>query len=422
MDISRPKVIYDPLCGVVDIRSVLPMVDAPEFQLLRERKQLSMSDIAFPAARHSRFEHSLGAMAATRRLADRWVKDGILTKDEREALKGYALYHDIGHGALSHWSEDFIGDHKVQTIVHATRLRSIIEKCGIDFDLMMSLLKHENPLHLMVSDKNIGIEKLDYLERDGMYTGVGKPNGIQYLRKYMYFVDGQVAVDEKMIEHVQDTMRFYAQMYKDVYLRKCLVIAQRTFHKALYYLVDAGVFNPMCLANMTDGEVLGVLALQRHRGADTLYRRLRTRQLLKEAVVLRPEQYVCETRVLAKSIRVIGLDEERMNKLLASPALAKQNHLALEMLESKVAKLCELPSEDVVIVPVFYAERFWSKDVHILGGDGKVHSMRERRPKAFESMEETARSRVAIRVCVPEEVRARVSEKAKDILAVFYYT
>jgi HD superfamily phosphohydrolase len=231
MDISRPKVIYDPLCGVVDIRSVLPMVDAPEFQLLRERKQLSMSDIAFPAARHSRFEHSLGAMAATRRLADRWVKDGILTKDEREALKGYALYHDIGHGALSHWSEDFIGDHKVQTIVHATRLRSIIEKCGIDFDLMMSLLKHENPLHLMVSDKNIGIEKLDYLERDGMYTGVGKPNGIQYLRKYMYFVDGQVAVDEKMIEHVQDTMRFYAQMYKDVYLRKCLVIAQRTFHK-----------------------------------------------------------------------------------------------------------------------------------------------------------------------------------------------
>src|SRR3989344_3177516 len=418
MNIPRPKVLYDPLGGVVDIRSVLPMVDAPQFQLLRNKRQLSLTDLAFPAACHSRLEHTIGSMAATRRLADRWVDMKLITVEERNALKGYALYHDIGHAAFSHVTEDFCGDHKVRTRQIVAELRGAIERSGIDYDLMMSLVAHENPLHQAVSDKNIGIEKLDYLERDAFYTGVGKPEGVDYLRKFMYFVDGHVVVDEKMVDHVTGTMDFYMKMYKNVYLRKCLVIAQRTFHKMLHYVVAAGELDPKLLPDMTDPELVGLVARTRHPGAFALCERIKFRQLLKEAVVIRSQKGVCETRIVAKQIRVIGVSEKTMGALIGSQTLRKENHIGLESLEAKGADLLGLPAHDVVIVPAMYADRFQSKDVMIYGSDGRLHSLCARRPMAVGSLEETARSYWAVRICVPDEHRESAYKAADEICTI----
>lgn len=419
MNIPRPKVIYDSIGGVVDIPSVQPMVDAPQFQLLRHKRQLSLTDLVFPMACHTRFEHSIGSFSATRRLADRWLRLGLVTRDMRQALMGYALYHDIGHGPFSHMTEDFGGDHKVRTQEIAYDLKETIEKCGIDHALMMRLLAHQHPLHAAVSDKNIGIEKLDYLERDGVKTGMGKPEGIEYLRKHMYFIDDTIAVDEKMVDYVTDTLDFYMKMYKHVYLRKCLIIAQRAFHKMLFYLVDNGEIRRRELPDMTDSELIGRVALAKHPGARKLYQRLfRERNLFKEAVVIRSEAQMCETRVLTKDIRVIGIPEVRMQKLMRATMLQKSNHIGLELLESSIARLLKLPDEDVVVVPVFYADRFKTTDVMIYGSDGKLHSLRERRPHDFESMAELAKSYVAVRVCVSQEHRAQLARMAEQVASM----
>jgi HD superfamily phosphohydrolase len=416
--IERPKVLYDPMLGVVDIRSVQPMVDAPQFQLLRDKRQLSLTDIAFPGARHSRFEHSIGAFSAARRLGDRWVKQGFIDMEMRRALMGYALYHDIGHAAYSHVTEDFCGEHKVRTRQIVAGLRDAIEASDINFGLMYSLIAHEHPLHLAVSDKNIGVEKLDYLERDAFYTGVGMPEGVEYLRKFMYYVGGTVAIDEKMVDHAIGTMDFYMKMYKNVYLRKCLVIAQRTFHKMLSYVIVARELDPKQLPDMTDPELMGKIAQTTHRGARSLYLRLRERRLLKEAVVLRSETGMCETRILAKRITVIGIPEEDMQALVHSPTLRKDNHAGLERLETRIANVLGIEPCEVAVVPAMYADRFKSTDVMICGSDGGMHSLRARRPKAFESMEETARSYWAVRVCVPDEYRERTHHAAEEIHSV----
>lgn len=412
---SYPKVVYDRVMGVIDIRYVQRIVDTPEFQLLRDRMQLSLAQIAFPAARHTRLEHSLGSYRGTRVIANRWRRHGVVTEAESRALAAFALCHDIGHAPFSHATEDFCGDHKLRGEMIVQSLRPVIEASDIDFDLMFSMMCHEHPLHAAVSDKNIGIEKLDYLERDGVYTGIGKPAGIEYLRHYLCYIDGKIAIDEKMIGHVLDTMNFYMQMYKEVYLRKCCVIAQRMFHKMVHSTLCADeTLSAEMVAGMTDSELIGTLLASRSAEVRYLYGRLRDRRLFKEAVVIRSAGVTRETRIAEKCINVHSVSNECMSQILASKMLKKSNHAGLRGMERDIAKTVGLEEKDILVVPVFYPERFSTQDVLLYGG-GQLHSLRDRRPEFFRGMEEAARSYVALRVCTPEEYRKRLFEAAPDI-------
>src|SRR5580692_3996739 len=52
--ILSPKVVVDPVYGIIDIRPVLAMVETEEFQALGDKRQLGMSHIVFPSATHTR--------------------------------------------------------------------------------------------------------------------------------------------------------------------------------------------------------------------------------------------------------------------------------------------------------------------------------------------------------------------------------
>jgi HD superfamily phosphohydrolase len=103
----------------------------PFFQRLRKLKQLAFSEIDFPGATHSRYEHSLGVCHLSEKLLEALVfnqstllKSSLdlpqLTKsadccnylnDNMDYMKQVtrlaALLHDIGHGPFSHSSEPF---------------------------------------------------------------------------------------------------------------------------------------------------------------------------------------------------------------------------------------------------------------------------------------------------------------------------
>src|SRR3989338_5693411 len=104
----------------------------------------------------------------------------------------------------------------------------------------MKFMKHEDPLYLAVHDKNLGMEKFDYLTRDAFYTIKEMP-GVDYLSRYIYFVDGQVAVDERVIDQAKAIQDFYIKMTKHVYLRKKSAISQRLIQKMAYELVKEGM-------------------------------------------------------------------------------------------------------------------------------------------------------------------------------------
>ena len=55
--------IRDPLYGFIGISKLeKKIIDTPIFQRLRRIKQLSNTHIVYPAAMHTRFEHSLGTL------------------------------------------------------------------------------------------------------------------------------------------------------------------------------------------------------------------------------------------------------------------------------------------------------------------------------------------------------------------------
>src|ERR1700730_1180816 len=63
--------IRDPIHGAIELTpDERALVDSPQYQRLRNVKQLGFADLAFPGATHTRYAHGLGAMAVATRVFD----------------------------------------------------------------------------------------------------------------------------------------------------------------------------------------------------------------------------------------------------------------------------------------------------------------------------------------------------------------
>lgn len=429
--IKTPKVIADPIYGIIDVRPVLPMIETEEFQALGDKRQLGMSYLVFPSATHSRKAHSLGSYHATRELADRWIKDGFINVEEGRALAGYALYHDIGHPAFSHVTEPLCemptGMEKMMSMNGALslsimrRLKKQIEASGINFKLMEAMATHKNPLYLAVSDKNLGMEKLDYLERDGACTVLSRPAGVAYLRHHIYFIGHQLVIDEKVVDNAIEIQNFYMKMYKNVYLRKTSAIAQRMIQKIAHHLMLAGELSATQLPNLTDSELIGIMHTSKDPCVQKMYILLKRRELFREAIVVKPKKIAEFESQARKGSILLGATPEKMEKIAKDKNLSPENQAHLEKMEDNIAHLAGLPNDAVLVIPIYGQERFEAQDIAIYQGSGKkLASLKARYPAHFKNTEEVAQTYLAFRVCTTEPYRQALSSLkiAKKVFAL----
>ncbi len=108
------KVIHDPIWGCVKFYSwEIAIIDTPLFQRLRDIYQVGLGVFTYPAARHSRFEHSLGVVAIASRMIESLKSQNLgfinISEHEVKDVRLAALLHDIGHCFYSHLSESFYG-------------------------------------------------------------------------------------------------------------------------------------------------------------------------------------------------------------------------------------------------------------------------------------------------------------------------
>jgi HD superfamily phosphohydrolase len=94
------------------------LIDSPWMQRLRRVPQLQSARWVFPAAEHSRFQHSLGAMHLAGRFAQQLHRslkaefpDAPSAPLFEELMRMAGLLHDVGHGPFGHFFDDnFLAD------------------------------------------------------------------------------------------------------------------------------------------------------------------------------------------------------------------------------------------------------------------------------------------------------------------------
>ncbi len=115
--------IRDPVYGFITFNDwEKEIINHVAFQRLRRIRQLALTDMVYPGAEHTRFEHSLGVMHLATLMYDAIISndynrkileerlsynDAGLKKD-RELIRLAALLHDVGHAPFSHASEDIM--------------------------------------------------------------------------------------------------------------------------------------------------------------------------------------------------------------------------------------------------------------------------------------------------------------------------
>ena len=109
------RTYHDPLHGAISLDSndatealLIDLIDTAPFQRLRRIRQLGPASLTFHGAESSRFTHSLGVLAITRRVFDRLAKQHPQLYRHRPAVLCAALLHDIGHGPFSHTAEEIL--------------------------------------------------------------------------------------------------------------------------------------------------------------------------------------------------------------------------------------------------------------------------------------------------------------------------
>ncbi len=230
---NEPKIINDPVFGFIKIPRglLLDIVKHPLMQRLNRINQLGLASVVYPGARHTRFQHSLGAFhLMSEAILSLQQKGQFIFDSEAEAVQAAILMHDIGHGPFSHVLENTL----ISGISHEEISLMMMEQINRDMNgqlnLAISIFKDEYPkrfLHQLISSQ-LDMDRLDYLRRDSFFTGVTEGNiGSARIIKMLNVVDDQLVVEQKGIYSLENYLTTRRLMYWQVYLHKTTVACEK---------------------------------------------------------------------------------------------------------------------------------------------------------------------------------------------------
>ncbi len=309
----RKYEIRDPVHGFIEIDDwERDIINQPAFQRLRRIKQLAWTDMIYPGATHSRFEHSLGVMQVATRLFDAIVNrshdllrhtlsyDESGLKRQRRLIRLAALLHDLGHAPFSHAAEEIlpadpatgrryvheeysaaIAEHALADVIeaHPVNQRNYGLRVADLSDFFMETPSSGGLVWRDLVSSQMDADRMDYMLRDSYHAGVSyghydldrvvatvmlveEPDGLGFA----------VGVDEDGIHAVEGLIIARYMMFTQVYFHKTRVIFDYHLIEALKAILepDGGCLPPpdspqgvSAYLDWDDWRVLGALAHDR---------------------------------------------------------------------------------------------------------------------------------------------------------------
>ena len=238
------KIINDPVFGFIRIpRGLLyNIVEHPLFQRLNRINQLGLASVVYPGARHTRFQHSLGAFHLMSEAILNLQQKGIfIFESEAEAVEAAILMHDIGHGPFSHVLENTLIHGISHEEISLMMMEEINRSVNGQLNLAISIFKGDYPknfLHQLISSQ-LDMDRLDYLRRDSFYTGVTEGNiGSARIIKMLNVVDDALVVEQKGIYSLENYLTTRRLMYWQVYLHRTCVAYEKVLVNMLIRAKD----------------------------------------------------------------------------------------------------------------------------------------------------------------------------------------
>ncbi len=178
LDRAMPKVIRDPIWDDIKVTDEeVKIIDSPDFQRLDGIKQLGLAFLVYRGARHTRFLHSIGSLAAAQCMIGSMQEEGKEKFDEEtvRTIRMVALLHDIGHVPFAHLLEDEAGLYSPRHD-QADRIRPILEGLPkvIPHEAYEILLGKVPGDRFFIQDfvsNTVCADLIDYIRRDGYFSG-----------------------------------------------------------------------------------------------------------------------------------------------------------------------------------------------------------------------------------------------------------
>lgn len=265
------KIFRDPIHGdIFASDSDIQLIDTVPIQRLRGIAQLGTVQWVFPGASYNRFEHIIGVLHVTKRIA----RSLFETPDYRELvnrLSAAAIFHDAGHPPFSHTLEEFGVITKKHEEVSAKIAKETIEgKSGIGIsgkEVADIIRRKSKPRSLSgIIAGTLDADRLDYLNRDAHHTGVSY--GVIDSRIMSLFdqVEDELTIDERAIVPAETVLFARYVMRAIVYDHSKARAIGGMISKAVEYAMGRGDVNNTDLLsensifNMNDSQLMSALS------------------------------------------------------------------------------------------------------------------------------------------------------------------
>lgn len=276
MSRPKPQRIRDPIHNLIEFGSdhfestLWRLIQTAPFQRLRRIRQLGFSEFVFPGATHTRFAHSIGVFHTARQLMEvihRYVsshQQQFRPQQAKFALTA-ALLHDVGHGMFSHAFEAIGKEFKwpmarheevSQKLIRDSEISKLLdEEFGGGFAGNVANIIAQgipNDLYGSVVSSQFDADRLDYMQRDRLMTGI-QSSGVDptWLLANLEVAEVQTGVDEADTGKVETlvlgpkarhTAESYVlalfHLYPNVYFHKTTRGAEKVFQALMRQLVN----------------------------------------------------------------------------------------------------------------------------------------------------------------------------------------